>query len=106
MLFSFSSDLPNWTAGAAREQFVAPFVLPKLPSRVYVRFGEPVSLEGLDKRDRDSCQEVYERVKVRPTMVIYVVWRLQEERQARRDLDSFGSKVVQYSFCLCEQCYR
>lgn len=41
-----------------------PFVLPKLPSRVYVRFGEPVSLEGLDKSNRAACQDKYEHVKV------------------------------------------
>ena len=50
--------------GNSKEQFVPPFVLPKLPSRVYVRFGEPVSLEGLNRSDRVACQEAYEHVKV------------------------------------------
>lgn len=43
---------------------MSPFVLPKLPSRVYVRFGEAISLEGLNRRDKVACQETYERVKV------------------------------------------
>lgn len=42
-----------------------PFVLPKLPARVYVRFGEAMSLESVDKGDKDACQVVYDRVKVR-----------------------------------------
>ncbi|CAN0521703.1 unnamed protein product, partial [Laminaria digitata] len=50
--------------GISKEQFVPPFVLPKLPSRVYVRFGELVSLEGLNRSDRAACQETYEHVKV------------------------------------------
>ena len=53
-----------FSGGSSKEQFVPPFVLPKLPSRVYVRFGEPVSLEGLDRSDRAACQETYEHVKV------------------------------------------
>lgn len=43
---------------------MSPFVLPKLPSRVYVRFGEAISLGGLNRRDKVACQESYERVKV------------------------------------------
>lgn len=42
-----------------------PLVLPKLPARVYVRFGEAISLEGVDKGDKDACQAAYDRVKVR-----------------------------------------
>ena len=53
-----------FSGGSSQEQFVSPFVLPKLPSRVYVRFGEAITLEGLDKRDKDACQAAYERVKV------------------------------------------
>lgn len=43
---------------------MAPLVLPKLPSRVYIRFGQPISLEGVTKGDRDMCQKIYEDVKV------------------------------------------
>lgn len=43
---------------------MSPLVLPKLPSRVYVRFGEAITLEGLDKSDKEACQEAYETVKV------------------------------------------
>lgn len=43
---------------------MSPFVLPKLPSRVYVRFGEAINLGGLNRRDKVACQEAYERVKV------------------------------------------
>ncbi|CAN0483601.1 unnamed protein product, partial [Ectocarpus sp. 12 AP-2014] len=49
--------------GIPKEQFVSPLVLPKLPSRVYVRFGEAITLEGLDKNDKEACQEAYETVK-------------------------------------------
>lgn len=52
------------TGGSFNEQVVPPLVLPKLPSRMYVRFGKAVSLEGLDKSDRAACQETYEHVKV------------------------------------------
>lgn len=55
---------PLAAGGKSKEQFVPPLVLPKLPSRVYVRFGQPISLEGVDKRDRDTCQRIYEDVKV------------------------------------------
>lgn len=43
---------------------MSPLVLPKLPSRVYVRFGEAITLEGLDKSEKEACQEAYENVKV------------------------------------------
>lgn len=52
------------TGGDFKERVVPPLVLPKIPSRVYVRFGEAVSLEGLDRSDRTACQETYENVKV------------------------------------------
>lgn len=57
------------SGGSSKEQFVSPFVLPKLPSRVYVRYGEAITLEGLDRRDKDACQAAYERVKVRKTQL-------------------------------------
>lgn len=60
---TLTAALP-FSGGSSKEQFVPPFVLPKLPSRVYVRFGEPVSLERLDRSDRAACQETYEQVKV------------------------------------------
>lgn len=55
---------------------MSPFVLPKLPSRVYVRFGEAMSLEDLDRRDKVACQEAYERVKVRKICLVSItaVW--------------------------------
>lgn len=54
----------HFAGGNSKEQVVPPLVVPKLPSRVYVRFGEPTSLEGIDKRDKIACQAAYERVKV------------------------------------------
>ena len=68
---------PLLPGGSSKEQFVSPFVLPKLPSRVYVRFGEAISLEGLDRRDKMACQEAYERVKVSKRNLVAitaVVW--------------------------------
>lgn len=48
-----------------QEPFLPPVVLPKLPSRLYVRFGQPFSLKEVNKKDRVKCQEIYENVKVR-----------------------------------------
>lgn len=52
------------TGGSFTEQVVPPLVMPKLPSRVYVRFGKAVALENLDRNDRAACQETYENIKV------------------------------------------
>lgn len=67
------------TGGSSKEQFISPLVLPKLPSRVYVRFGEAISLEGLDKRDKHACQEAYERVKDEVELGIDSLLRAREQ---------------------------
>lgn len=48
---------------------MAPFVLPKLPSRVYFRFGQPISLENVDKANRVECQRIYDTVKASKSWV-------------------------------------
>ncbi|CAN0422290.1 unnamed protein product [Pylaiella littoralis] len=74
-----SSATPTARGGSSQEQFISPLVVPKLPSRVYVRFGEAISLEGLDKRDKDACQEAYERVKDEVELGIDSLLRAREQ---------------------------
>ncbi|CAN0422319.1 unnamed protein product [Pylaiella littoralis] len=74
-----TSATPTARGGNSKEQVVPPLVVPKLPSRVYVRFGEPTSLEGIDKRDKIACQAAYERVKDEVELGIDSLLRAREQ---------------------------
>ncbi|CAM9762041.1 unnamed protein product [Ectocarpus sp. 4 AP-2014] len=74
-----SAAAPSARGGSSKEQFVSPLVLPKLPSRVYVRFGEAITLEGLDKGDKEACQEAYETVKDEVEVGIQSLLRAREQ---------------------------
>eukprot|EP00752_Nemacystus_decipiens_P012922 g11436.t1 len=74
-----SAATPSARGGSSKEQFVSPFVLPKLPSRVYVRFGEAISLQDLNRRDKVACQEAYERVKDEVEVGIDSLLRAREQ---------------------------
>jgi len=45
------------------DRFVAPLVRPKLPSRMYFKFGKPISTEALNPKDADGCQDFYIKTK-------------------------------------------
>ncbi|CAM9671076.1 unnamed protein product [Ascophyllum nodosum] len=74
-----SEGLPAARGVTSKEQFVGPVVVPKLPARVYVRFGGAVSLEGLDRRDKVGCQEAYDRVKDEVELGIDALLRAREQ---------------------------
>ncbi|CAM9128034.1 unnamed protein product [Scytosiphon promiscuus] len=74
-----STAAPSARGGSSKEQFVSPLVLPKLPSRLYVRFGKAITLDGIDKKDKQACQKAYESVKDEVEVGIDALLRAREQ---------------------------
>ena len=45
------------------ELFTPPLIVPVVPARHYFVFGKPMSTAGLNPKDKDGCEEMYQAVK-------------------------------------------
>uniref|UniRef100_A0A7S0G920 Acyltransferase n=1 Tax=Rhodosorus marinus TaxID=101924 RepID=A0A7S0G920_9RHOD len=74
-----------------KRSILPPLSRPRRPSRLYTRFGNPIDLADVDYRDKQRCQDIYQKVRSNVETLI------EQQLEARKQ-DRYGDLARRLAF--------
>ncbi|KAJ8905489.1 hypothetical protein NDN08_001996 [Rhodosorus marinus] len=74
-----------------KKSLLPPLSRPRPPSRLYTRFGHPINLADVDYRDKQLCQDIYQKVRSGVETLI-------EQQLEARERDRYGDLARRLAF--------